>query len=125
MSICKLCYPRIMFANRQHRFNLKYTFTQILSESAEQLYIYVATLHLRFEIVISLQKNILRKCKVKSFAQMTHILIFLVYIVCLFIIFRNTQQFFSNMMAVSFYWWKSEPRYIIQCIGMKPPPFRK
>jgi hypothetical protein len=37
-------------------------------------------------------------------------------LVYLFLIFRHTQQFFSYMMAVSFYWWKREPRYIIQCI---------
>jgi hypothetical protein len=36
--------------------------------------------------------------------------------VCLFVIFRNTQQFSGDMMAVSFYWWEREPRYIIQCI---------
>jgi hypothetical protein len=34
----------------------------------------------------------------------------------LFRIFRHTLQFFSYMMAVNFYWWKREPRYIIKCI---------
>jgi hypothetical protein len=32
----------------------------------------------------------------------------------LFVIFHHTQQSFSYMMVVSFYWWKREPRYIIQ-----------
>jgi hypothetical protein len=29
---------------------------------------------------------------------------------------RQTQQFFSFMMAVSIYWWNRELRYIVQCI---------
>jgi F0F1-type ATP synthase assembly protein I len=35
---------------------------------------------------------------------------------CLFIIFRHRQQFFSYMMAISFYWRKREPIYFIQYI---------
>jgi hypothetical protein len=36
----------------------------------------------------------------------------------LFRIFCHTKQFFSYkiMMVVHCYWWKKEPRYIIQCI---------
>jgi hypothetical protein len=34
-----------------------------------------------------------------------------------FVTFRHTLQFFSlNMVTFSFYWWKKEPRYIMQCI---------
>jgi hypothetical protein len=39
--------------------------------------------------------------------------------VCSFVIFRHTQQYFSYMMAVSFYLWKREHRYIIQCICLR------
>jgi DNA-binding beta-propeller fold protein YncE len=38
------------------------------------------------------------------------------FFVCLFVIFRHTQQSFSYMIAVRFYWWVRESRYIIQCV---------
>jgi hypothetical protein len=59
-----------------------------------------------------------RRLRIFFFLVVVFLLICL--FVCLFVyhLFRHTQQFFSYMMAVSFYWWKREPRYryIIQCI---------
>jgi hypothetical protein len=62
----------------------------------------------------------------KTFQTKIHSMIVSYHLECLHIflikdwlivrIFRHTQQFFSYMMAVIYYWWKSEPRYITQCI---------
>jgi hypothetical protein len=49
-----------------------------------------------------------------SLAGLCYRILILTIIQFLVFIFRHTQQFFSYMMAVSFYWWKREPRYILQ-----------